>query len=358
MGHLLVVQGLSKESTAGMRRLSNLCPNSVHSGDERRLAAANRRARSPGRRQPRAAARMGATLRAAPTGPNGRRVPPLLGRGRAARAADAGTPRGGRLRGRGRPLLALAAEACFRTPFRAARCDSPTCAPRSTGARRGRPRRRRSTVCSLTFTVESVLDEVVLPYLRDLGGRWETWGGDDRAGALRLASRAGPAPRAGTRLGSWQRAARGAGRPAGRAARSRPADLRPRAARARLADHLPRRRTRRSRRSAETVRQLAPDAVVLAVTDADRFDAIAAPLRDLAGETTIWLAGSGADPDAAERAGRRAARPAARRRRCGRRSRRPPRARGRAGRRPSRAGGSARASPSETSTAAGRGTPL
>ncbi len=54
---------------------------------------------------------------------------------------------------------------------------------------------------------------------------------------------------------------------------------------------------------AETVHQLAPDAVVLAATDADRFDAVAAPLRALSGETTIWLAGSGADSDVAERAG-------------------------------------------------------
>jgi hypothetical protein len=52
---------------------------------------------------------------------------------------------------------------------------------------------------------------------------------------------------------------------------------------------------------AETVHQLAPDAVVLASTDVDRFGAIAAPLRALSGEATIWLAGSGADPAVAER---------------------------------------------------------
>jgi methanogenic corrinoid protein MtbC1 len=54
---------------------------------------------------------------------------------------------------------------------------------------------------------------------------------------------------------------------------------------------------------AETVHQLAPDAVVLASTDVDRFGAIAAPLRALSGEATIWLAGSGADPAVAERTG-------------------------------------------------------
>ena len=42
---------------------------------------------------------------------------------------------------------------------------------------------------------------------------------------------------------------------------------------------------------------------MLAATDAGRFDAIAAPLRALSGETTIWLAGAGADSDAAERVG-------------------------------------------------------
>ena len=54
---------------------------------------------------------------------------------------------------------------------------------------------------------------------------------------------------------------------------------------------------------AETVQQLSPDAVVLAATDPGRFDAIAAPLRVLSAETTIWLAGTGADSDGAERVG-------------------------------------------------------
>ena len=54
---------------------------------------------------------------------------------------------------------------------------------------------------------------------------------------------------------------------------------------------------------AETVRQLAPDAVVLASTDAGRFDAVAAPLRALSGEATIWLAGSGAGSEVAAQVG-------------------------------------------------------
>jgi methanogenic corrinoid protein MtbC1 len=54
---------------------------------------------------------------------------------------------------------------------------------------------------------------------------------------------------------------------------------------------------------AETVHQLAPDAVVLAATTSARFDAIASPLRALATETTVWLGGAGADADVAVRAG-------------------------------------------------------
>jgi hypothetical protein len=51
------------------------------------------------------------------------------------------------------------------------------------------------------------------------------------------------------------------------------------------------------------VQQLSPDAVVLAATDPGRFAAIATPLRALSRETTLWLAGAGADSDGAERVG-------------------------------------------------------
>ena len=54
---------------------------------------------------------------------------------------------------------------------------------------------------------------------------------------------------------------------------------------------------------AETVDRLAPDAVVLAATQAARFDAVAEQVRGLAGRTTIWLAGSGAGADSAKHAG-------------------------------------------------------
>jgi DNA-binding transcriptional MerR regulator len=52
---------------------------------------------------------------------------------------------------------------------------------------------------------------------------------------------------------------------------------------------------------AETVDRLAPDAVVLAATEATRLDAVAEQVRALSGRTTIWLAGSGADADSAKR---------------------------------------------------------
>ena len=56
---------------------------------------------------------------------------------------------------------------------------------------------------------------------------------------------------------------------------------------------------------ADTVERLVPEAVVLSATDSARFDPIAAPLRALAGKTTTWIAGPGADPAAAEHSGSR-----------------------------------------------------
>jgi MerR family transcriptional regulator, light-induced transcriptional regulator len=56
---------------------------------------------------------------------------------------------------------------------------------------------------------------------------------------------------------------------------------------------------------ADTVERLVPEAVVLSATDPARFDPIAASLRALAGKTTTWIAGPGADAAAAERSGSR-----------------------------------------------------
>ena len=56
---------------------------------------------------------------------------------------------------------------------------------------------------------------------------------------------------------------------------------------------------------ADTVERLVPEAVVLSATDSARFDPIAAALGGLAGKTTMWIAGPGADAAAAERSGSR-----------------------------------------------------
>jgi hypothetical protein len=44
----------------------------------------------------------------------------------------------------------------------------------------------------------------------------------------------------------------------------------------------------------QTVRTLAPEALVLAVADPARLEAVSAELQELAGETTLWLGGAGA----------------------------------------------------------------
>ena len=77
---------------------------------------------------------------------------------------------------------------------------------------------------------------------RALGGG----AGDGRPGALRQQRDPGPPARAGARLGSGHRAARGAGLPAGGAPRDRADLLRPQSPHTRMADHLPRRRHTRS----------------------------------------------------------------------------------------------------------------
>ena len=108
---------------------------------------------------------------------------------------------------------------------------------------------------------------------------------------------------------------------------------------------------------AETVRQLDPDAVVLAVADRDRFErgrreAVAA----LSGETTMWCWTAPIRTPPSGPAPRCSTCRRSPRRRSSRRSR--SRARARAGRRSSRGGGSAAPRAPLTRTAAGRGTPL
>ena len=203
------------------------------------VTAADRRARAPDRRRDRPAAGLGAPLRAARSDADRERLSALLERGRAPGGTDARAACDRRLRGRGGPARRSPSrrphvgpplegvpvelgEAIRRLDDAAAHAAFDRLLARLLARRRAR--RRRAAAAARAR--------------RRLGeGR-----GHDRPGALRVAPRAGPAPRARPRLGSWQRPARGAGVPAGGAARSRPSDLRPRAARARLADHVPRRR--------------------------------------------------------------------------------------------------------------------
>ena len=89
-------------------------------------------------------------------------------------------------------------------------------------------------------TVDTLLSEVVLPYLRELGERWAR--GDASVAQEHFASgvAARAAARHRARLGPRARPGGGARLPAGRAARPRPDRVRAGAARARLAHRLPR----------------------------------------------------------------------------------------------------------------------
>ena len=104
----------------------------------------------------------------------------------------------------------------------------------------------------------------------------------------------------------------------------------------------------------ETVRRLVPEAVVLAVADPERLEAVTDGLQRLAAETTLWLGGAGARETPGARLLERVA---ARRGREGR-GRLAAEAPARADPPRSHVEGSAPLGPPATSTAAGRGTPL
>ena len=122
--------------------------------------------------------------------------------------------------------------------------------------------------------------------------------------AFRQQPPTGAAARPRPRLGSGRRAPRTPGLCAGGAARSSAHRLRPRVARARLADHLPRagHATRLAHRAART---LEPTAVVIAASATERIAGTEAALRKLARIAPLWLAGAGADPRAGKKTGAR-----------------------------------------------------
>jgi DNA-binding transcriptional MerR regulator len=153
-----------------------------------------------------------------------------------------------------------------------------------------------------SFSVETVLGEVVMPYLRELGDRWER--GDASVAQEHFASQVlrgrllglargwdrGPGPRAllacmpgeqhdlglivfglGLRDRGWRITFLGPDTPL---------------------DTL-----------SDTVATLQPDAVVLAATTSDRFESGHLALRRLAGDVPLWAAGAGATPHVATATG-------------------------------------------------------
>ncbi len=92
------------------------------------------------------------------------------------------------------------------------------------------------------LSLETVLGDVILPYLRELGRPLGARRGVGCRRAFRQQPPPGAAPRPRPRLGSGCRSPRSPGLCAGGTARSGAHRLRPRVARARLADHLPRAR--------------------------------------------------------------------------------------------------------------------
>jgi DNA-binding transcriptional MerR regulator len=153
-----------------------------------------------------------------------------------------------------------------------------------------------------SFSVETVLGEVVMPYLRELGERWER--GEASVAQEHFASQVlrgrllglargwdrGPGPRAllacmpdeqhdlglivfglGLRDRGWRITFLGPDTPL---------------------DTL-----------SDTVATLQPDAVVLAATTSDRFESGRLALRRLAGDVPLWAAGAGATPQVATATG-------------------------------------------------------
>ena len=222
---------------ATWRGLSNLCPKSVRCARERSGAAANRRAVAAHRRRDRAAARLGAPLRTAVADADRSRVPALLRGRRQPGAPDARAARDG----------AVGEGSCRRRAGRAgreraARAPTPS-RPSSAGDRAARRRRRRtrpSTRCwpSTRSTPSSRASCCRSCASSATAGRGETSRSRRSTSPRTCSAGACSASRV---AGTAARPARGARVPAWRAARPRAHHLRARAARARLADHVPRR---------------------------------------------------------------------------------------------------------------------
>jgi MerR family transcriptional regulator, light-induced transcriptional regulator len=154
------------------------------------------------------------------------------------------------------------------------------------------------------LTLDTVLDEVVLPLLRELGDRWA-------AGALTVAQEHFSSHLVRGRLLGL---ARGWDRGVGpRAVLACPPDERHDLGLLVFGLALREHGWRITFLGADTpvdtvadtVRTLRPAALVVAVADSARLPPVEQALRALSGETAVWLGGAGADEAAAERCGAR-----------------------------------------------------
>ena len=221
-------------------------------GLPQRRPSPHRRAEPPRGRQHGAPARLGAPLRPALADPHGGRVPALRRRGRAARAADAAAPRRRRLGRRG----------CAPGAARVSR-SRPAPRPAMHGARARSAQQLREALDRFDDAgAHAAFDEPAVHVRgRDRAARrraartstsWASAGSAARCRSRRSTSRArccaggcsGSRAAGATRGSPLALLACVPGRPA----RPRADLLRPRPAPPRLADHLPRARTRRSTR--------------------------------------------------------------------------------------------------------------
>ena len=160
-----------------------------------------------------------------------------------------------------------------------------------------------STELLVDFTLETVLRDAVLPYLRELGERWERGEASIAAGALRELLLRGRLLGLARGWGSVASPLALLACAARRAARPRADLLRARPARPGLAHRVPRAGHTARTRSRETARQLGPALVVLTATTPGFAGRGRAELAEVAGSAPLALAGAGMGAKLAEAVG-------------------------------------------------------
>ena len=153
-----------------------------------------------------------------------------------------------------------------------------------------------------TLTLDVVLRDVLMPYLHELGERWEQ--GEVSVAQEHFASNLVRGPADGPRalMGPWHGPESAPGVRRGRAPRPPAAGLRALAPRARAGGSAISERTRRSPSVVEAARALAPAAVVISGTTSGAFDESAARLREVTLHAPLWIAGAAASGRVARRA--------------------------------------------------------